>query len=182
MNDEIELTLKSQNRLLFKARLSHFDGMWIREKTNATFSKSKNGMGLISVHRPIVGKYRLDIFAKHFSDEGSFLQVAVYCITCNIVKDSTFEFPMVYSSDHTNQCEIMQPRNARLPVNSEVMFEIRAPHMKAVSINQKMLEGNCGTFRGAIMTKNKGLAYNVNAVFFVGSITQFKGMFQFYTV
>ncbi|KAH3861177.1 hypothetical protein DPMN_024105 [Dreissena polymorpha] len=179
IKDEIELTFKSQHRLQYSAKLPHFDGNWIREKQSA---QSKSCIGIITVHPPIAGKYSLDIFAKHITDEGPLDQVAVYNIQCNDVKDSTFEFPMVYASDYTDQCDIMQPRNARLPDNSDVVFEIKAPHVKNVSVNTEMLKSNGGTFRGKIKANDKGLTYTVNAIFHKGSIIHFTGMFQFYTV
>ncbi|KAH3714957.1 kyphoscoliosis peptidase-like isoform X1 [Dreissena polymorpha] len=179
MNDEIQLTFKSQNILRFSASLSHFDGNFIREMLNSTFVNSKSGVSFITVHPRIIGKYRLDIFAQHRTDEGSLHQVAVYSIQCDSVKDTTFEFPKVFKSDYTDECQIIQPRSARLLANSEVVFKINAPHLNSISVNDEMLQGKGGIFRGTIKTHKEGVAYIVNAVFREGLTTHFRGMFQF---
>ncbi|KAH3861152.1 hypothetical protein DPMN_024080 [Dreissena polymorpha] len=180
MTDEIQLTFRSKNkRLDYKAKLSHLDGQSWREKANATLARSIGDLGVIRVHPPLTGKYRLDIFAKEGLGAGVMAQMAVYVLHCNSVRDGDFQFPMVYASIYTDQCEIVQPQNAKLPANSEIKFEIRAPDLDGISVNQDPLRKNGGIFSGVVRTGEKGFAYDVYVILKTGNM---EGMFQYHTV
>ncbi|KAH3861141.1 hypothetical protein DPMN_024069 [Dreissena polymorpha] len=179
MTDEIQLKFRSKNkRLHYSASLWHLDGNWWREKANATFARSIGDLGLIRVHPPLTGKYRLDIFATEGSGTGEMPQVAEYAIRCNSVRDGDFQFPIVYSSIYTDQCEIVHPQNAKLPANSEIKFEIRAPDLDGISVNQDPLRKNGGIFSGVVRTGEKGFAYDVYVILKTGNM---EGMFQYHT-
>ncbi|XP_052261864.1 kyphoscoliosis peptidase-like [Dreissena polymorpha] len=182
MTNEIQLKFRSKNkRLHYKATLWHLDGHTWREKADATLARSIGDLGVIRVHPPLTGKYRLDIFAKEGSGAGTMAQVAVYVLHCNSVRDGDFQFPIVYASIYTDQCEIVQPQNAKLPANSEINFEIKAPDLDGISVNREPLQKNGGLFSGIVRTGDKGCAYKVNAVFKTGNTTRWEAMFQYHT-
>lgn len=182
MTDEIQLKFRSKNkRIHYSATLWHLDGQWCHEKGDATLARSIGDVCVIRVHPPMPGKYRLDVFAKEGSEAGVMAQVAVYVLHCNSVRDDDFQFPIVYSSIYTDQCDIVQPQNAKLPANSEIKFEIKAPNLEAISVNREPLQKNGGIFSGVVRTGEKGYAYDVNAVFKTGNSTRMEGMFQYRT-
>ncbi|XP_052786571.1 kyphoscoliosis peptidase-like isoform X2 [Mya arenaria] len=183
VSDEAELTFKwKKEPLQFSADLRHIEGNMIRTIRDKTLASIVNGVCTITIHPPQTGKYELNIFAKKRSDDGNSLQqVAVYYLRCKSVKESEFAFPTVYSSSHVQGCKMIKPKNAMLPSNSIVDFEVLAPHLEMVSINKQMLQKEGSSFKGKIKTGDKGYQFNVSAAVKEGNITTFEGMFQYYT-
>ncbi|KAH3861151.1 hypothetical protein DPMN_024079 [Dreissena polymorpha] len=82
------------------------------------------------------------MFVKPSSEEGRMLkQLAKYHLRCNFVKEPNFEFPRACESTSTEPCQIIRPRNALLPANITVEFEIQASHTFALSFNITKLKG-----------------------------------------
>ncbi|KAH3861138.1 hypothetical protein DPMN_024066 [Dreissena polymorpha] len=82
-----------------------------------------------------------NMFVKPSSEEGRMLkQHAKYHLRRNSVKEPNFEFPKACESTSTEQCQIKRPRNALLPVNIAVEFEIQASQTLSLSVNRTKLK------------------------------------------
>ncbi|KAH3861136.1 hypothetical protein DPMN_024064 [Dreissena polymorpha] len=55
-------------------------------------------------------------------------------------EEPNFEFPKACESTSTEQCQIIRPRNALLPANIAVEFEIQASQTFALSVNRTKLK------------------------------------------